>query len=123
MKNCKPKLNKINIEKIILLLLVTTSIITFSNLLNYDYSNSSTFENYTFPQNSLITSDPIQIDEDQDWIDLKNDGKCTGEGTIANPYILSNLNINAKGGAWGATAALFTTMLFFFMILMLLYII
>ena len=44
---------------------------------------------------SSETSGPIHISSNQGWIDLKNAGKCTGEGTISEPYVIKDLEIDA----------------------------
>lgn len=48
-------------------------------------------------QSSLTVTSPIIINEDQDWIDLKNQGLCTGQGILGDPYIINNLSINGNG--------------------------
>jgi len=60
-------------------------------------SRSSDFIERGLKSNNFIISDPFKIDEAQDWDDLKSEGKCTGEGTKINPYIISNLKINGEG--------------------------
>jgi len=84
-------------SKIFIILTIISSILIFENELFYDGSNKAGFGSINLKQNSLIISDPIHIYDTQDWIDLKNAGKCTGEGTQINPYIISNLKIDAKG--------------------------
>jgi len=44
-----------------------------------------------------VDSNPIHVDGNQGWIDLKNAGKCAGTGTENNPYIISNRWINGTG--------------------------
>ncbi len=36
----------------------------------------------------------IHINGNQEWIDFKNDGNCTGSGTYSDPYIIEKLIIN-----------------------------
>ena len=84
-------------SKIFIVLILTTSTLIFMNSLVYEESSKFGFGTKNLKQNSLIISDPIHIYDNQDWIDLKNAGKCSGEGTQIDPYILSNLKIDAKG--------------------------
>lgn len=44
-----------------------------------------------------VPSPPILIDDDNDWIDLINSGRCFGQGTSNSPYIISNLKIDGGG--------------------------
>jgi len=59
--------------------------------------------NYTLEGSSetvkpgLVVSSPILINDDNDWGALISSGKCTGQGTEGDPYIISNLKINGKG--------------------------
>ncbi len=78
-------------------LLIFLVFIGKSRLYSKTEIKSSSFTENRLKINSLVISDPIYIDEAQDWIDLKNEGKCTGEGTQGNPYIISNLKINGQG--------------------------
>ena len=71
----------------------------FSILYCTFYNNVHYSEVWTAPMSqSLTPSGPIIIDEEQDWIDLKISGKCTGLGTLISPYIICDLDINANGG-------------------------
>lgn len=40
-------------------------------------------------------SGKIYINGNQGWADFRNDGNCTGQGTWVNPYMISNLEIDA----------------------------
>jgi parallel beta-helix repeat protein len=47
-----------------------------------------------------ITSNPIFIDDNDpshNWSVAKAAGKCTGEGTYSNPYVIEDLEINGAG--------------------------
>ena len=46
------------------------------------------------------TSGKIHIDGNSEWVAFKNAGKCTGEGTYSDPYIIEDLVIDA--GGWGS---------------------
>ncbi|MFX1305021.1 MAG: right-handed parallel beta-helix repeat-containing protein, partial [Promethearchaeota archaeon] len=92
----------INKIKFYILLVVLTFFITILNTpQNYNCNKDENFTSlYRFEkikENSLIISGPISINDAQDWIDLKNEGKCVGEGTQIDPYIISNLKINGNG--------------------------
>ena len=43
------------------------------------------------------TSDIIHIVGNQGWIDFKNAGNCTGEGTYSDPYVIKDLIIDSEG--------------------------
>ena len=64
---------------------------------NKDENLISSFRFEKIKENSLIISGPISINDAQDWIDLKNQGKCFGQGTQIDPYIIRNLKINGNG--------------------------
>jgi parallel beta-helix repeat protein len=44
--------------------------------------------------NSSETSDVIQVKGNADWIELKNAGGCSGEGTYSDPYIIQDVIID-----------------------------
>ena len=43
------------------------------------------------------TSGIIRICGNSEWVDFKNAGKCTGQGTYSDPYIIKDLKIDAEG--------------------------
>jgi parallel beta-helix repeat protein len=62
--------------------------------------NTIELKNYNGDNEFLKTatnSEKIHIIGDSYWVDLKNNGTCTGEGTISSPYILKNLIIDGNG--------------------------
>jgi parallel beta-helix repeat protein len=52
---------------------------------------------YDISLNSTLFSGKIHIDGNQEWAHFKNAGKCTGEGTYSDPYIIDGLEIDAEG--------------------------
>lgn len=46
---------------------------------------------------SSKNSVPFLIDGNQGWVDFRNAGNCTGEGTYSEPYIIEDLVINGGG--------------------------
>ena len=55
------------------------------------------FESEFIPQKSyIVLKDPIEILSNEDWQSLEKDNAwCSGDGTDKNPYIISNISINA----------------------------
>ena len=45
----------------------------------------------------MVDSEPIHIESNQGWIDLKNAGRCTGTGTENDPYFIRDIKINGTG--------------------------
>jgi len=43
------------------------------------------------------TSGIIYINGNSEWVDFKNAGKCTGQGTYSDPYIIEDLEIDSEG--------------------------
>jgi len=62
--------------------------------------------NYTLEGSSetvkpgLVVSSPILINDDNDWDALINSGKCTGQGTEGDPYIISSDTFFALRTNW-----------------------
>ena len=59
---------------------------------NSDEMNSKN-ENLKISANSGI----IEIIGNSEWVDFKNAGKCTGQGTYSDPYIIEDLEIDVEG--------------------------
>jgi parallel beta-helix repeat protein len=59
-------------------------------------NNAQTNLNTNTPKNSKV-SEKIHIDGNSGWLDAKNSGLCTGEGTYSNPYVLKNFEIDSEG--------------------------
>lgn len=49
------------------------------------------------------TSGIIIIYGNSQWVDFKNAGKCTGQGTYSDPYIIEDLEIDAEGSGRSIT--------------------
>lgn len=90
--------NKKLIYRVIILLLLTLGF-------SYGYLHSPTgqIQNATELNNEILNntgiSGPIYIDNSNssyDWSVAKNAGICTGEGTISNPYIITDLIIEGN---------------------------
>ena len=91
------------IQKISLLNLFFILIFCFSFI---DYNHPNKINNNNFYQNHLnlsIISDKIIITGNQGWINFRSLGKCTGQGTATDPYIIKDLEINAGGSGSGIT--------------------
>jgi parallel beta-helix repeat protein len=88
----------VKIGILIIFLLIIMNFFAFSTERNKDVDESDTY--YIFDATnfkSSVISGNIHIDGNSGWVDLKNDGNCSGEGTYSNPYIIENLVINAGG--------------------------
>jgi parallel beta-helix repeat protein len=73
--------------------------------------NSENADKYSNQSNSFISehkhlklsnnvSNPIHIVGNSGWVDFKNVGKCTGNGTLNNPYIIENLRIDGRNSGF-----------------------
>jgi len=82
------------ISFLVSVILIIACLPLLSNVGNTGTSNSSGVE---IVASSVIVSTPIVINDDNDWIDLINSGRCTGQGTLNNPYVISNLKIDGVG--------------------------
>ncbi|MFX1488675.1 MAG: NosD domain-containing protein [Promethearchaeota archaeon] len=93
-------------------------IIVISALLTIDFNiKSINNNNMIFTKKDLKTSKTsgkIHINGTSDWIDFKNAGNCTGEGTYSNPYIIEDLVID--GGDSGSTIWIENSDLFFMIV-------
>ena len=48
-------------------------------------------------ERSLTAHSVIRINNDSDLIALKASGNCTGNGTVSDPYVIENYDVNATG--------------------------
>ena len=78
--------------------------------------NSSMTANYNIEfdcdnlQNS-VESGRIHIAGNSGWVDFRNDGNCTGQGTYSDPYIIEDLEID--GGDLGSCILIEDSNVFF----------
>ncbi len=75
------------------------SLITSSCNRSSEYSDDIAFDNENLK--IAATSGKIHIDGNSGWVDFKNDGNCTGEGTYSEPYIIQGLVINGESSGSG----------------------
>jgi len=81
------------------LLIIFFLILLNSSITNYNLNSSEKVLN-DFSKNDMRSSKssvPFLIDGNQGWVDFKNAGNCTGEGTYSEPYVIKNLIINGSG--------------------------
>ncbi len=104
--NMKSSVNSKIIILIALGILFAFSPIITSNFI-FNAGNNKTSSEYdddiTIDYENLkisATSGKIHIDGNSGWVAFKNAGKCTGEGTYSDPYIIEDLVINSEG--WGS---------------------
>ncbi|MHA2036379.1 MAG: right-handed parallel beta-helix repeat-containing protein [Promethearchaeota archaeon] len=93
----KSKLRVKAIIPIVLGLVFALSTMFYANI-NFYSDNSSFIDNENL-KNSEV-SGRISIYINTGWINLKNAGKCTGEGTLIDPYVIRDLEID--GGGFGS---------------------
>ncbi|MFX1346574.1 MAG: nitrous oxide reductase family maturation protein NosD, partial [Promethearchaeota archaeon] len=86
--------------KIIPIILAVGIFFTFSMFsndnLNFNTGNSDENVDKEKIQISAV-SGKIHIDGNSGWVDFKNDGNCTGNGTYSEPYVIEDLVIDGGG--------------------------
>jgi len=88
------------------LVIIFFSILPISNFNSFSESDSEeNLENRPKMSNGdmvmLVDSEPIHIEGNQGWIDLKNNSKCTGTGVENDPYVIRDIKINGTGYEFG----------------------
>ena len=95
MKSKTKTKSKIIILSALGILFALLPIIT-SNLIFYVGNNKTSLEyddefNLDYVNLKIsATSGKIHIDGNSEWIAFKNDGKCTGNGTYSEPYVIED---------------------------------
>jgi len=74
---------------------VNLSFITANSNKSSDYSDECNFDNENLKISAV--SGKIHILNNSGWIDFKNDGNCTGNGTYSDPYLIEDLVIDGQG--------------------------
>ena len=73
------------------------SVVAFTNI-NYNAPSNleQEYETILYIEDLKISkiSERIFINGTSDWVDLKNEGNCTGQGTYSDPYVIKDLVIN-----------------------------
>ncbi|MFX1503637.1 MAG: NosD domain-containing protein, partial [Promethearchaeota archaeon] len=87
MKKCKL------MPKFLMLLMIGIIIIGLFSISRYSYYVSLSCEKLEISK----ISGKIYINGNSGWIDFKNDGNCTGEGTYSEPYVIEDLVIEGVG--------------------------
>ncbi|NVM19263.1 MAG: right-handed parallel beta-helix repeat-containing protein [Candidatus Lokiarchaeota archaeon] len=91
--NTKIKLSSVAILGSIFILFVLAN----TNI-NYNATNNleQKYESILYIEDLKISkiSEKIFINGTSDWVDLKNEGNCTGQGTYSDPYVIKDLVIN-----------------------------
>ncbi len=70
-----------------------------NNNLSYITDNSNKSLDYNDDRDNLkisAISRKIHIDGNSGWVDFRNDGNCTGNGTYSEPYVIEDLIIDAN---------------------------
>jgi len=85
----------------ILVLIIIGILFTFSptitNWLRFNAENNDVIDLDTENLKGSEVSERIYIIGNSGWLDLKNDGHCTGSGTYYDPYVIKNLVIDGEG--------------------------
>ncbi|MFW9820440.1 MAG: hypothetical protein ACFFE5_12585, partial [Candidatus Thorarchaeota archaeon] len=63
------------------------------NIMEMNKNNS--FDTYDLKTSKV--SGRIHIKGSSGWLNFKNDGNCTGTGTIVDPYVIEDLIIDGEG--------------------------
>lgn len=83
--------------KIKLLISVTLGIVFTFSLLIYNNLNFNEKDNDNEYVKASEVSGKIHIIGNSGWVDFRNDGNCTGQGTSSDPYIIEDLVIDGGG--------------------------
>jgi parallel beta-helix repeat protein len=90
----------IKISILLVFSVLTSGILIVDLEKNEGFSDSRSYNNYNNLENaylkSLTISDKIHINGSAGWVAFRSAGYCTGEGTQIDPYIIENLEIDAK---------------------------
>ncbi len=97
-------------EKISLIILISLFIVFSLTTFNgFDHNKIGNRANILEKPSKSITSSnslkaskssaKIHISSNSDWLDFKNAGGCTGDGTVANPYVIKDLEIDGGGSS------------------------
>ena len=96
--------SKTKIIKLMILGLIFTLSPIINNYLNFNAGNSeksSVYGDYiNLDKYNLKISEisgKIHISGNSGWVDFKNAGKCTGQGTYSDPYVIEDLVIDSGG--------------------------
>jgi len=69
--------------------------ITSNSSKSSDYRDGSNLDNKNLKLSTV--SGKIHIINNSGWVDFRNDGNCTGNGTYADPYVIEDLVIDGGG--------------------------
>ena len=83
---------------IILVILITLSVMISINLSLITSNNNG--NNFDESPKIQGLSGKIHIINNSGWVDFKNAGNCTGNGTYSDPYIIEDLEIDGEGSGY-----------------------
>jgi len=86
---------KILASIVIVILTLSISLVSFYFLIGQEEKKEVVEEEEILGE----VSGKIHIDGNSGWIDFRNDGNCTGNGTYSEPYIIEDLIIDGGGSA------------------------
>ncbi|HUW91250.1 MAG TPA: NosD domain-containing protein [Candidatus Nanopelagicaceae bacterium] len=85
---------------ITLVMVFSLSLLIFNNTTLNDRRTNTSSENSNLNNKNLknsVVSEKIQIINNSGWVDFRNSGNCTGEGTYSDPYVIEDLEIDGGG--------------------------
>jgi parallel beta-helix repeat protein len=88
-------------SKVILIILVILIVLSVMISINVSLITSNNNGN-NFDESPKIQglSGKIHIINNSGWVDFKNAGNCTGNGTYSDPYIIEDLEIDGEGSGY-----------------------
>ncbi|KKL60879.1 hypothetical protein LCGC14_2200900 [marine sediment metagenome] len=90
--------SSLQLKKVIVIIIALSaiSIAPYGSTLNFIKESKSIGSSNSRLTSSTV-SEKITISRNSGWADFKNAGKCVGDGTFFNPYIIKDLVIDALG--------------------------
>ena len=88
---------------------INFSFITGNSSKSSDYRDGSNLDNKNL--NLSAVSGKIHIINNSGWVDFRNAGNCTGNGTYSDPYVIEDLVID--GGGFGSCILIENSTVFF----------
>ena len=77
------------------IVVINLSFITGNSNKSSDYRDGSNLDNKNLKLSAI--SGKIHIINNSGWVDFRNAGNCTGNGTYSDPYVIEDLVIDGGG--------------------------
>ncbi|MFW9865183.1 MAG: NosD domain-containing protein [Candidatus Thorarchaeota archaeon] len=93
--------SNVKVKKIFLASLRLVIVISVLLTINSNFTSNSINETMSIENELKVSkiSGKIHINGTSDWIDFKNAGNCTGQGTYSSPYVIEDLIIDGGGSS------------------------